>query len=188
MAAVLPLFSERHRAAPKPALLWILGLAGVASCAVTAGLAAVNEELYQPALRVLLVRWITLPFVFAGIVAWRRRPDSCLRAIDDLGGIHHPALHPAVDEPAGTQHGRPAMRPTGRSNLAPRFPRLPHRSTRWASRASGGDHRICRGSRPAGRDLDAGRIQRSHLLTVSTSKLRRKSSRTCSSLRSARSP
>jgi signal transduction histidine kinase len=76
MAAVLPLLPERHRAAPKPALLWILGLAAVASCVVTAALASINEELFQPALRVLLVWWATLPFIAAGIVAWRRRPDS----------------------------------------------------------------------------------------------------------------
>ena len=87
MAAVLPLLPERHRAAPKPALLWILGFAGVASCAVTAGLASMNEELYQPALRVLLVSWITLPFVFAGIVAWRRRPDSAFGPLMILAGF-----------------------------------------------------------------------------------------------------
>ena len=76
MAAVLPLLPERHKAAPRPALLWALGVAAVASCVVTAGLASGNDELYQPALRVLLVWWITLPYIFAGIVAWRRRPDS----------------------------------------------------------------------------------------------------------------
>jgi signal transduction histidine kinase len=87
MAAVLPLSQERHRAAPKPALLWILGSAAVASCAVTAGLASVNEELYQPALRVLLVSWITLPFIFGGIVAWRRRPDSAFGPLMILAGF-----------------------------------------------------------------------------------------------------
>ena len=87
MAAFLPLSPGRQRAAPKPALLWILGLAAVASCAVTAGLAAVNQELYQPALRVLLVWWITLPFIFAGIVAWRRRPDSSFGPLMILAGF-----------------------------------------------------------------------------------------------------
>jgi signal transduction histidine kinase len=87
MAAVLPLSQERHRAAPKPALLWILGFAAVASCAVTVGLASVNEELYQPALRVLLVSWITLPFIFGGIVAWRRRPDSAFGPLMILAGF-----------------------------------------------------------------------------------------------------
>jgi signal transduction histidine kinase len=76
MAAVLPLLPERHRAPPKPAVLWTLGVAAVAFCAVTVVLASLSQELYQPALRVLLVIWTTLPFIFAGIVAWRRRPDS----------------------------------------------------------------------------------------------------------------
>ena len=87
MAAVVPLSPERHRAAPKPALLWALGIAALASCAVTAGLASVNEELYQPALRVLLVCWVTLPYIFAGIVAWRRRPDSLFGPLMILAGF-----------------------------------------------------------------------------------------------------
>jgi len=87
MAAVLPLAPERHRPAPKPALLWILGLAAVAFCVLTAVLAAVNAELYQPALRVVLVWWITLPYIFAGMVAWRRRPDSAFGPLMILAGF-----------------------------------------------------------------------------------------------------
>ncbi len=87
MAVVLPLAPERHRPAPKPALLWILGLAAVAFCVLTAVLAAVNAELYQPALRVLLVWWITLPYIFAGMVAWRRRPDSAFGPLMILAGF-----------------------------------------------------------------------------------------------------
>ena len=87
MAAVLPLLPERHRAAPKPALLWVLGFAALASCVVTAVLASLNEELYQPALRVLLVWWVTLPYIFAGIVAWRRRPDSFFGQLMILSGF-----------------------------------------------------------------------------------------------------
>ena len=87
MAAVLPLLPERHKAAPRPALLWAIGVAAVAACVVTAGLASVNEELYQPALRVLLVWWITLPYIFAGIVAWRRRPDSLFGPLMILAGF-----------------------------------------------------------------------------------------------------
>jgi hypothetical protein len=87
MAAVLPLSPERHRAAPKPALLWTLGLAAVAACAGIAVLGALNEELYQPALRVLLVSWVSLPFIFAGIVAWRRRPDSSFGPLLIMAGF-----------------------------------------------------------------------------------------------------
>ena len=87
MTAVLPLLPERHKAAPKPALLWALGMGAVAACVVTAGLASVNEELYQPALRVLLVWWVTLPYILAGIVAWRRRPDSFFGPLMILAGF-----------------------------------------------------------------------------------------------------
>jgi signal transduction histidine kinase len=87
MAAVLPLAPERHSPAPKRALLWILGLAAVAFCVLTAVLAALNAELYQPALRVLLVWWITLPYIFAGMVAWRRRPDSAFGPLMILAGF-----------------------------------------------------------------------------------------------------
>jgi signal transduction histidine kinase len=87
MAAVLPLSPERHRAAPKPALLWALGIAALASCAATVALGSLNDELYQPALRVLLVSWVTLPYIFAGIVAWRRRPDSTFGPLMILAGF-----------------------------------------------------------------------------------------------------
>src|SRR5215218_10433165 len=87
MAAVVPLLPERHKAPPKPALLWLLGAAAVGSCAVTAVLASINEELYRPALRVLLVSWVTLPFIIAGIVAWRRRPDSSFGPLMILAGF-----------------------------------------------------------------------------------------------------
>lgn len=87
MAAVLPRLPARHRSAPRPALLWALGLAALAACVVTAGLALVNEELYQPALRVLLVWWVTLPYIFAGIVAWRRRPDSFFGPLMIIAGF-----------------------------------------------------------------------------------------------------
>jgi signal transduction histidine kinase len=87
MAAVLPLLPERHKAAPKPALLWTLGVAAIVCCAVSAVLASLNEDLYQPALRVLLIWWVTLPFIFAGIVAWRRRPDSSFGPLMILAGF-----------------------------------------------------------------------------------------------------
>jgi signal transduction histidine kinase len=87
MAAVLPLLPERHRAAPQPAVLWALGVAAVACCAGTVALGSLNDELFQPALRVLLVSWVTLPFIFAGIVAWRRRPDSAFGPLMILAGF-----------------------------------------------------------------------------------------------------
>jgi signal transduction histidine kinase len=59
----------------------------VAACAGIGVLGSLNEELYQPALRVLLVSWVSLPFIFAGIAAWRRRPDSSFGPLLILAGF-----------------------------------------------------------------------------------------------------
>ena len=61
---------------PGPALLWTIGVGAVAAAVAVLLLALAQEDLYQRALRIMLVLWCTLPFVAAGAVAWRRRPDS----------------------------------------------------------------------------------------------------------------
>ena len=141
------------------ALLWVLGLAAAASCVITAVLASFNEELYQPTLRVLLRWWVTLPFIFAGIVAWRWRPDSFFGQLMILSGFITQLSILQWTSPAGVEHRGAAVRPTRRGGLVAPFPRLPLWSTRRASRASRSDHRICRRSGPPGCDLDAGRIE-----------------------------
>jgi signal transduction histidine kinase len=53
-----------------------VALAGLAASAGTVLLASENDEIYQRSLRLVLINWATLPFIFAGLVAWRRRPDT----------------------------------------------------------------------------------------------------------------
>src|SRR5829696_7842672 len=71
-----PLVVTRAGAPPGALLLAGIGLATVAASAVAAVLALGNPELYQRPLRLLLLGWTTLPFIGAGMIAWRRRPDS----------------------------------------------------------------------------------------------------------------
>jgi hypothetical protein len=54
---------------------------------MTAVLAAGDEELYQPALRVLLVWWITLPYIFAGHCGLAKADPTAHSAVDDLGRL-----------------------------------------------------------------------------------------------------
>jgi signal transduction histidine kinase len=61
---------------PGPVLLGVIGVAAAAAAAGVVLLALAQEDLYQRSLRVALVLWCSLPFVAAGAVAWRRRPDS----------------------------------------------------------------------------------------------------------------
>ena len=53
-----------------------LGLATVAASAAAVALAYGGQEVYQRELRLVLLGWTTVPFVVAGMIAWRRRPDS----------------------------------------------------------------------------------------------------------------
>jgi signal transduction histidine kinase len=61
---------------PPPTLLWVIGGATAAAGAGAVLLALGNGELYQRNLRLVLLAWTTVPFVGAGMLAWRHRPDS----------------------------------------------------------------------------------------------------------------
>jgi signal transduction histidine kinase len=64
---------------PRPArrsVLWAIAvLGGVAGC-VTMWLALNSDHVAEPGLQAALMDWITLPYIFAGLIAWYRRPDS----------------------------------------------------------------------------------------------------------------
>jgi signal transduction histidine kinase len=63
-------------ARPSRTLVCALGLAGAAAAAASLALAVQSDHLVQPVLHAVLIDWIILPFVIAGLVAWRLRPDS----------------------------------------------------------------------------------------------------------------
>ncbi len=67
---------NRQRVPPDPKLLGAVGVAGIAAAATSVALALKSDHLAQPEVQALLINWITLPFVAAGLVAWWRRPDS----------------------------------------------------------------------------------------------------------------
>ncbi|HEY6745637.1 MAG TPA: histidine kinase [Mycobacteriales bacterium] len=76
---------------PTTALLWAIGLAAAAGSAGTVLLASGNPELYQRELRVVLLSWITIPFIGAGMIAWRHRPDSRFGPLLIAAGLVTPA-------------------------------------------------------------------------------------------------
>jgi signal transduction histidine kinase len=61
---------------PKLGLLLALALAGCAGAAMAVVLAYDSEHLPEPGIRAALLDWIVLPYVFAGLIAWWRRPQS----------------------------------------------------------------------------------------------------------------
>jgi signal transduction histidine kinase len=57
-------------------VLCALALAGGAAAAAAVALALTSDHLAEPELRAALVDWVILPYVLAGLIAWRRRPES----------------------------------------------------------------------------------------------------------------
>jgi signal transduction histidine kinase len=67
---------------PRAWRLWAIGLAGCVAAAISLALALTNDaiglELGEPLVIALLADFITVSYVFGGLVAWRRRPESRL--------------------------------------------------------------------------------------------------------------
>jgi signal transduction histidine kinase len=65
---------------PRRVPIWAIALAGCAVSAISVALALTNDaigvELGEPLVIALLAVWITIAYVFGGLVAWSRRPES----------------------------------------------------------------------------------------------------------------
>jgi signal transduction histidine kinase len=62
--------------APGLPLLWAIALVGCAAAAGSVALALTSDHVAEPGLQAGLMDWVALPYVIAGVIAWRRRPDS----------------------------------------------------------------------------------------------------------------
>jgi signal transduction histidine kinase len=62
--------------APKPFVLWAIALAGCAAAVCSVWLAFASDHVPEPGLQAVLIDWITLPYILAGLIAWWRRPGS----------------------------------------------------------------------------------------------------------------
>jgi signal transduction histidine kinase len=61
---------------PGAALLWAVALAGVAAIAVCTALTLNSDHLIERGVQALMLDWIIFGYVFAGLIAWWRRPAS----------------------------------------------------------------------------------------------------------------
>jgi signal transduction histidine kinase len=75
------------RAAPGPGLLWALVVAGILCVVGSVLLAQSSGQLVHPWVQVVLINWITIPFMLSGLIAWRRRPDNNLGSLMVLAGF-----------------------------------------------------------------------------------------------------
>jgi signal transduction histidine kinase len=62
--------------APKPWLLWMIAALGLLAAVTTMAVALTSDDATDPALQASLLDWIILSYIFSGLVAWWRRPES----------------------------------------------------------------------------------------------------------------
>ena len=131
---------------PTARALWLTGLAGVVVVTGFSVLAATSGQLPHPAVGVLVVGWITVPYLVSGLIAWWRRPVSRLGPLMLAAGFVTPLSLLPFAEQRDLGLGRGAVRgPSGR-DVPARLPGLPDRS---AARERPNGSRSCRAtSRP----------------------------------------
>src|SRR5207247_883343 len=74
--SAVPLGAQPAARAPPLSALWAIALAGVAAAGSTVVLALASEGVPDPVARAITVDWVMLPYIFAGLVARSRRPES----------------------------------------------------------------------------------------------------------------
>jgi signal transduction histidine kinase len=67
---------ERLAGGPRLGVVCAIALAGFAAAGASMALALTSDHVDEPGLQAALMDWITLPYVLAGCIAWRRRPES----------------------------------------------------------------------------------------------------------------
>jgi len=73
------------REPPSVSVLQAIAVAGLVTAGGSFALGMANEDV--SGIQVLLLEWISIPYVAAGLVAWWRRPDSRLGALMIAGGF-----------------------------------------------------------------------------------------------------
>src|SRR3954470_2385675 len=73
--------------APQRWFLWAMALAGIAAGGCSVALALTSDHLAEPGLQGSLVNWVTLSYVFAGLTAGGRRPESRLGPLMVVAGF-----------------------------------------------------------------------------------------------------
>jgi signal transduction histidine kinase len=74
--AVAGLAQGSRAEGPRPSLLWAIALAGAVAVAMSVALALTSDHLTERGVHATLLNWITFGYVFAGLIAWWRRPTS----------------------------------------------------------------------------------------------------------------
>jgi signal transduction histidine kinase len=87
IAAVAPGSEARIARAPRASVLVGIALVAVLAAACSVLLALTSDHIPEPGVHAALQVWAMLAYVFAGLVAWWRRPDSRFGALMIAAGV-----------------------------------------------------------------------------------------------------
>src|SRR3954470_8741492 len=73
--------------APPSAVVWSIAVLGLTAGFLSFVLGLTSDHVNQPGLQAALMDWVTLPYIFGGLVAWWRRPDSRFGILMLLAGF-----------------------------------------------------------------------------------------------------
>src|SRR5436190_9187352 len=73
--------------APQRRFLWAVALAGITAAGCSVALALTSDRLAEPGLQAALFSWVTVSYIFAGLIAWHRRPASRLGPLMVVAGF-----------------------------------------------------------------------------------------------------
>ncbi len=73
--------------APRPALLQAIAGAGCIAVGASVAFALTSDHVTTPGVHAALLNWVTLNFVFAGVIGWWRRPESRFGPLMIVAGV-----------------------------------------------------------------------------------------------------
>ena len=80
-----PIAVANARKPPSLPVVWAIAAAGLATAGAALALALASDDV--SGIQIALLEWISVPYIAAGLIAWRSRPDSRLGVLMIAGGF-----------------------------------------------------------------------------------------------------
>ena len=146
------------RGRPRLAVVAAVAIAGLVTTLCSFGLALASAG--ASGVQVVLLEWISVPYIVAGLIAWWRRPDSRLGVLMVAGGFATGLSALGLARRLASSHGRSRLRhPAGRP-VSACLSRVSGRPPAVELRAGPRDRRLRGRGRPPAREDVARRCRR----------------------------
>ena len=122
--------TDTGAAVPARPLMLLIAAAGIAAAAICVALALTSDHQASPEVQGALMAWITLSYVFAGLVAWWRRPHNHLGPLMIAAGFGVFLASLTSSNHGAPVHDRGRVRSRRGGAVPARLPGVPERPDR----------------------------------------------------------